>query len=317
MRTFFTFIILSVLITVMPSFAQNTNRVVAFVNEDLITLHELNNKLLSVTGLTDEKLRLEAGEDYFKLREEILDMIIDEKLIKAKLQELGMTVTNDEVDQYIEFRKKAMEVTHEDLVKQLESEGVTYESFYEKMKTDLERTNLIDAEITRKLIITEEDLLDYYRNHRQDYEKEGKVHIASIFLVSGGAGSDIEKLREKGIEILEKLKKGEQFEALAREYSRGPGAEDGGDLGIIPVSQIDPQIYNIIKEMEDGDVSELINRGSSIQIIKLIERREKEMIPFKEVRDGIYETVYNEEIEKRYNVWVEELREGYYIKKIL
>jgi peptidyl-prolyl cis-trans isomerase SurA len=185
------------------------------------------------------------------------------------------------------------------------------------MKLDLERRNLIDAEITSKLIITEEEQLDYYRNNSKDYEKEGKVHIASIFLVSDGTGSDIDRLREAGIEILGRLKKGELFGELARKFSRGPGAEDGGDLGNIPVSQIDPQIYNVIKDMEDGDVSELINRGNSIQIIKLIERIEKSLIPFEEVREKIYETIYNEEMEKRYRAWAEKLREGFYIKKIL
>ena len=67
MKTSFTIILLSILTISMPSFAQNTNRVVAFVNDDVITLHELNNKIVTLTGKTDEEFRLEVGEDYFKL----------------------------------------------------------------------------------------------------------------------------------------------------------------------------------------------------------------------------------------------------------
>ncbi|MFC1839691.1 peptidylprolyl isomerase [Thermodesulfobacteriota bacterium] len=317
MKTLLVIIILSILTMVTPSFAENSNRVVAFVNDDVITLHELNTRIQELTGKTSEELRSEAGEDFFLIREEILDVIVDERLIKAKIKELDIGVTKDQVDNYIEYRKEAMKMTHEDLVKQLKAQGVSYETFYEGMKMDLERNKLIDAEIRSKLIITGEELLEYYRNHRKDYEKDNTVRIASIFLVSDSTASDIDSLKKKGKEILERLKKGEKFEALAREFSKGPGAEDGGDLGNIPVSQIDPQIYNVIKGLEEGDVSELINRGNSIQIIKLVDRMEDAVVPFEEVRDEIYQTLYGEEIEKRYKAWNEELRKSVYIKKVL
>lgn len=317
MKTFLTIILFSILTMVTPSFAQNSNRVVAFVNDDVITLHELNNRIIELTGKTSEELRSVAGDNFFEVREEILDLIIDEKLISAKLEELGVEITKSEVDDYIEYRKKLMKMTQEDLEKSLKERGITYKEFYKSMKSDLERSNLIDNEITSKLIITEDDLLDYYRENRKDYEKDPKVHIASIFLTSDGISSDLEGLKQQGKEILERLKKGEKFDALAKEFSRGPGAEDGGDLGDIPVAQIDPQIYNIIKDLEEGDVSEPINRGNSIQIIKLIERVENAVIPFEEVKDEIHQTMYNAEIEKRYQAWLTELRDSFYIKKIL
>ena len=317
MKIFLTIILFSILSAAVPSSAENSNRVVAFVNDDVITLHELNNKIIELTGKTSEELRSESGEDFFKIREEILDLIIDEKIIKAKVVELGMEVTKNEVDEYIEYRKEVLKMTQEDLIKKLEDEGMSYESFYNSMKLDLERSNIIDSEIRSKLIITEDDMLDYYKQHREDYLKEAKVHIASIFLTSDAVTADIESMKQKGKEILERLKNGEKFDVLAKEFSDGPGAEDGGDLGFIPVSQIDPRIYAVIKDMDVGDVSDLVIRGNSIQIIKLIEKMEDQLVPFEEVKDGIYQAMYNEEIEKRYQSWVEELRDGYYVKKIL
>ncbi len=318
MKAFLTIILFSILAaTAVPSSAENSNRVVAFVNDDVITLHELNNKIIELTGKTSEELRSESGEDFFKIREDILDLIIDEKIIKAKIVELGMEVTKNEVDEYIEYRKKMMKMTQEDLIKKLESEGMSYESFYNSMKLDLERSNLIDSEIRSKLIITEDDMLDYYNQHREDYLKEATVHIASIFLTSDAVTADIESLKQKGKEILERLKKGEKFEVLAKEFSNGPGAEDGGDLGSIPVSQIDPRIYAVIKDMDQGDVSDLVIRGNSIQIIKLIEKIEGRLVPFEKVKEEIYQSMYNEEIEKKYRSWTEDLRDGFYIKKIL
>jgi len=317
MKTFLTIILFSILTMAPQAFAETSNRVAAFVNDDVITLYELNNKIEELTGKSCEELREDNEQQFFMLRGEVLDLLIETKLADAKIKELGLEASKDDIDEYIEYRKKRLKMTQEDLIEQLKSDGISFETFYKRMKDDLEHSNLIDSEIRSKIVITESKLLDYYEQHKMDYEKPGKVHIAGIFLTTDSPGSkDIDSLREKGKEILERLKKGEDFGSLAKEFSGGPGAEDGGDLGNIPTSQIDPEMLDVIKRLEKDDVSTLINRGSSIQIIKLINRTETGATPFEEMRDEIYQALYSGEIEKRYQVWVKDLKANCYLKKI-
>lgn len=318
MKTLITIIFFFILITAPVNFAQTGNRPVAFVNDGIITLYELNNRIKEETGNTPEELRLANEEEYFNTRNQVLDLIIDEKLIESKVKEFGIDATQSEIDESIEAFKERRKITQEELIEQLTSQGKTLEYFKDMIKSRIEQEKLISYEIQQKIIVTEEKLHEYYDENKRDYEKPGKVHIAGIFLTGEGQGSaDINELRKQGKEILERLKKGEKFEDLAREYSKGPGAEDGGDLGDIETAQIDSQLREVIKGLENGDVSQLINRGSSIQIIKLIKRTEIGFIPFEEVKDEIFENIYRTKIKERFNEWVKGLRDDSFIEKKL
>ena len=109
---------------------------------------------------------------------------------------------------------------------------------------------------------------------------------------------------------------GENFAKIAKEVSQGPGAEEGGDLGFFKVSNLDPELTKVVKDMSPGDVSRPIIRPSGIQIIQLVGREGGRVRPFEEVKDAIYEILYREEINKRYSSWIKELRESAYLKII-
>ena len=318
MRVFISSILISILLLAPDLYAANNNRVVAFVNEDVITLYELNNRIEELTGKTIDELKAANEKEFLNTRDKVLDLMIDEKLAEAKIKELKLEVSDADVDDYIEYVKERNKFTQEQLLAQLKREGVTYDKFREKIKDDLERRSLIDREIREKLIITEEDISKYYQSHKKDYEKPGKAHIASIFLVpdSPESQAQLDELEKKGKEILARLKNGEDFGALAREFSNGPGAEEGGDLGSITLTDVDPKILKVINSLKEGEVSPLINMGNRLQIIKLIKKNETELVPFDKVKDSIYDTIYNKEMDKRYEAYMAELRKNAYTKKI-
>ncbi len=299
--------------------AENNNRVVAFVNDDVITLYELNNKIEEVTGKTSDEMKSENEQQFFKTRDEILDLLIEDTLAKQKIKELDLETTQEEVDSYLEMLKKNNKITQEELIAQLKREGMSYDKFREKIKEEMERRNLIDREVRSKVIISTEEIAQYYESHKKDFEKPGEVHIASIFLVpdSPEDPSQLDNLQEKGKKILSRLEKGEEFGVLAREFSNGPGAAEGGDLGNIRISDVDPKIMEIIKSLKDGETSSLINMGNRIQIIKLIKKFETEWVPLEEAEESIYEKIYDTEMEKRYNDFMALLKKNCYMKKIL
>ena len=318
MRVFISSILISILLLAPDLYAANNNRVVAFVNEDVITLYELNNRIEELTGKTIDELKAANEKEFLNTRDKVLDLMIDEKLAEAKIKELKLEVSDADVDDYIEYVKERNKFTQEQLLAQLKREGVTYDKFREKIKDDLERRSLIDREIREKLIITEEDISEYYQSHKKDYEKPGKAHIASIFLVpdSPESQAQLDELEKKGKEILARLKNGEDFGALAREFSNGPGAEEGGDLGSITLTDVDPKILKVINSLKEGEVSPLINMGNRLQIIKLIKMNKIDLVPLDKVKDSIYDTIYNKEMDKRYEAYMAELRKNAYTKKI-
>jgi peptidyl-prolyl cis-trans isomerase SurA len=298
--------------------AETGNRIVALVQDDVITLYELNNKVEEVTGKKCEEIKAQGEEYYIETGDKVLDMLIDERIANEKIQELDLKITDDEIDNYIEGLKNDNQWTHEEFLAKLEEQGLTYAKLREKLKEDMERRRLIESEVQSKIVISDEEVEKYYNERSEEYWKPGGVEIAGIFLISQDPAdlSEKERLIEKGNNILKRLKNGESFGDLAREFSQGPGADEGGNLGTIKVSQINADLLNVVDNLAEGEVSGLIKRDNSVQIIKLLRREGAGLIPLEEVKDKIYETLYTEEINKRYNAWFNELRSSCYIKKL-
>jgi len=301
-----------------PVSARVCNRIVAIVNNDMITLYELNSKIKELTGVDPADLRAKDETGYLEIRRNILDLMIDERIAREKIRELGIKVDPKEIDRTIENIKRKSRFTHEDLIASLRKQGIDYESYRDTIKKELERMRLINFEVKSKIIIREENVKEYYNRHKDDFTTEEKICLAVILLrQKKQSGEDKDSsVYEKAEGILLRLKSGEDFGELAKKYSVGPGANEGGNLGYFKISQLDSKLAEIINGMSPGDVSGPIIKTSGIQIVKLVDRHKRSIKPFLEVKAAIYDILYRDEINKRYSSWIKELREKAYTKII-
>jgi peptidyl-prolyl cis-trans isomerase SurA len=244
--------------------------------------------------------------------------MIDEKCAEEKVRELGIEIPPKQIDAAIETIKERNRMTHEDLLAMLTKEGVTEEEFREKIKTDLERTELINYQVKSKIIIRDEQITQYYEEHKKDFGSEETVQLAGIFLIRKNPKDEEEfrELKVRGDNILARLRNGKDFEALAKEFSEGPGADEGGNLGAFKADQLEPDLRKALAGIEAGQVTDLIIKENGIQIIKLIKRQKAQARPLEEVRETIYATLYQQEVNKRYMAWIRELRKETYTKII-
>jgi peptidyl-prolyl cis-trans isomerase SurA len=309
----------SALLTVIccPVFsAEILNRVVAVANNEIITLHELNAKIKVMTGLDPIGLKERDEQGYLKAGRQILDQLINEKLAQEKVSEFGINVSSAEVDNAIAGIMRNTSATREGILAHLKEQGKSYEWYRETIKKQLKRMKLINQQVKSKIIIREERIKDYYNEHKDEYRLEEKVRLAVIFLGQKNLSdsSEARHLRRRADRIVSRLRNGEDFAKLAREFSGGPGADEGGDIGLFKASQLDPELIDIVKAMSVGDISEPIINPSGIRIFKLVEKQEKKLRTMEEVRDAIYRKLYLEEVDIMYSSWVKELREKAYIK---
>jgi peptidyl-prolyl cis-trans isomerase SurA len=320
MRNFFisTFCAVILLGSTSRVSAEITNRLVAFVNDEVITLYELEKKMGEMTGKKIKDIKVQDEQQYSEIRHEILEDLINEKIAQAKIAELGIKVNEGEIDSYIEDVKTGNQFTQEKLIEELKAQGLTYEKYRESIKKDMERDQLIDYEVKSKAIVREEQITKYYQDHIKEFKTEEKVHLAGIFLMKNNTDNEEEsaELTKKAEQILSRLKNGEDFGVLAKEFSQGPGADEGGELGAINTSQINQDLLDIIEKLPEGGISDLINKDDNIQIIKLIKREGGKTTPLEEVKDKIYEKLYSQEINNRFSSWLKELRESSFTKVV-
>ena len=311
---FFLFGVIGIPSPLLP--AETCNRVVAIVNNEVITLYELEKKIREVTGFSADEIKSREPQRFDQTRRSVLDLLIDEKIAEEKVKELNIRITQRQVDATIQKIKENQRMGHEEFVAQLEREGLTYEKFQQKIRRDLERMQLVEFEVRSKIIIRDEAIKEYYEQHAKDFGKTEKVRIAGIFLIRNRPDDpgEIAEIQKKGQEILSRLRAGEDFGELAKAFSNGPAAAAGGDLGTFHADQLEPQLRKIVELLQEGGVSELIPRSDGIQILKLVEKQQGEIRPFEEAREAIYSILYRQEIEQRYRSWIQGLRESSYTR---
>ncbi len=312
------FWLLPVVRTVIPTLlmADITNRIVAIVNADIITLHELNSSMKRITGVSVKELQVRDEGHFHEVRRAVLDSLINEKLTKQQITKLGITVGAKDVDEAIEKIKRENNLTQEELVYSLRQEGITLEEYKERIRAEIERFKLVNYEVQSKIVVTEEEAKRYYQNHRKQYTQIPEVRLARILLKVENPDDkeEIARVKDRGGEILGRLRKGEDYFTLARIYSHGPGASEGGDLGWIKVSQLETTLREKIANLSPGECTNLEPCGSGFQIIQLAERKEGGVKPFDRVRGGIYSKLFKEKVEKKYAQWLKGLRDESFIK---
>lgn len=296
------------------------DRIVAVVNDEIITLFDLNEALqpyesnIEALDYPPEKKR----ETLFKLRSDLLNNLIDQKLADEQIKKSNIKVSSKEIDMAIERIKEKRSFTDEDLRAGLAQQGLTMEEYRENLKQQLLRTNLVNREVKSKIVITNEEIEEYYNAHRDKYAGKTKYHIWNIAIRFSPYvdASEKQSARGKMETVLEQLKQGRAFETLAKETPNEPGMPEGSDLGLYQLDELSPDLQDVVGNMKAGEYSSLLSSDNGYQIIYIEEVLTTEPKALADVKTEIQDILYDEAVNNRYKNWLSELRERSHIKII-
>lgn len=305
---------LSLVIGSGSAFAEATNRIVAIVNNDIITYYELEKTMKNMGPEDREKGKRED------LQKQILFQLIDHKLVDLQVKRLGIQVLADEVQKAIEGIKKDQGLTGpEDLKTALSKQGLTEAEFRNRIKEQILRYKLISREIGSKIIIPFSKVQDFYQKNKSEFQRVEGIHLANIlFKTEAGASSkDQLKQKTKAQEIWGRLKKGENFAELARAFSQDSSAAQGGDLGTFKIDELDPTLREAVAPLSPGEFSPVIQSPQGFQIVKLIDLQGAKEFSLNEVKDRIQEQLFQTEVDQRFAQWLQQLKDRSYIQILL
>ena len=296
------------------------DRIVAVVNDDIITLFELNRTVEPYAERVRE-LGYSTDKEHkmlFKVREDILNQLIDQKLKDQEIKRFKINIDEQEIDQIIERIKETNFYTDEDLRGGLAKEGLTMEEYRERLKEQILRTKLINLKVRSKIVITKEDITAYYENHQDKYGGKKKYHLYNIITKAPQFAEEKEKLKIKARmdAILTELNAGKSFESVTKSYSESSQDVAGGDLGLFRIEELFPQLRNTIKEMKAGEFTPVLDTDQGFQIFFIKEIVQTSGKPLEEVSPEIEKILFNEIIEKKFQSWLGELRNQSVIKII-
>jgi peptidyl-prolyl cis-trans isomerase SurA len=207
----------------------------------------------------------------------------------------------------------------EEFARVLLQEGLSESEFRKKIKEQILRFRLISREIGSKIIITENQVRDYYEKNKTKFERTEGVQLAHIFLpVSENAPpEEWEREKKKIGEIQDRLLKGENFSDLARKFSKDSSASQGGNLGLFGWEEIDPPLRKVISALKPGEFSTVLKSEKGWQIVKLIDFKGAKVIGYQEAKDRIQEQLFQEEVDKRFSQWLQKIKDRSYIQVLL
>ena len=292
-----------------PLHAEVVDKIVAVINNHIITLSELN----AATNVALDKITGEKPTDkksLLEFRSTALETLINQKLIKQASDAAGIDVNEREVDNAIEDVKKEHNLTKETLLIALARNGLTLREYREQMTEQIREAKFIDMEFESKISVLTDEIEDYYRQNIDEFIQPPTYRARMIFLPN----SDESILNKRLAAIKEGLEKKEEFAELARQYSEGPNAVDGGDLGWLSKGELDPTLEQAIEKLKINEVSSAVSRPEGIYLLQLTRSREAEPASIEESTAVIHKTIFNRRMEKRYNTWLKEARKYAHIE---
>ena len=308
-------VIVAVALSCATARTETVDRIVANVNGEIILYSELQQevnvlqKQTPTMDLSDPATRSKAEHD-------VLTQLIRQKLTDAEIERLKVVVTKPEVEATI---SQIAEQNHTDMAQfeqKLKANGLTMEKFREQVRKNLERNRLMERVLTSKVLITDQQVEAYL--HGEDGESaitSQKVRLGLILLPVNEKSGKPAEVEKTGREILDKLKNGADFRNMAKQYSKGPAADEGGDIGYMSAEELAPYIAQGIKNLKKDEISDLVQGPGGFYILKIIDFESKKLSKSDPAtREKVRRSLFDREVNRRFEEWVHDLESKAFIQ---
>lgn len=301
-------VVACVLVTGSAVSAEVSNRIVAIVNDDIITEGDLRAYLSALLNPEERP----SDEELSQVRQAVLYRIIDERLIVQEAMRLGLTVESRDVLSRLQEIQAELQ-TKAAYEQMLREAGLTEEHLKTKLREQLLVQRAIDQKIRTTIVVSPHELAQAAQTMPATTGDDARVrHL----LIRVNSKRSAEEARTLAQQLHERLVRGEAFEALAREHSEDAQAEGGGDLGWVQPGQLLPELDRVVQQLEVGGLSSPIQTRLGFHLISVVERRSPEPGAAAPSRKQLHQQLYQQKFAQAMQAWLEQLRQDAYIEII-
>lgn len=290
--------------------------IVARVNNEVITQTELQHS----EDLLRQELRQQGGGGatlearFEEEKKNALRDLIDQSLLVQRGRDRGVTVEADVIKRLDQLRQQMNLSSMEELERAMAAQGISIEDYKENLREQLITQIVIQREVAGNVFVDAEKVRNYYLTHRDEFERPAQVRLREILVTTEGyKPSELPAREERVREILTKIRKGEKFEDLAKEYSDAPTAQDGGEMGYFDPDKLAPQIRDVVQKLNVGGVADPMLTRDGWLILKVEEHHEAGVATFDEAETEIRSRLYYDEVKPALRDFLGELRKEAFI----
>jgi peptidyl-prolyl cis-trans isomerase SurA len=289
--------------------AKTVDRIVAEVNNDIITMSELNQMAKAMEAKAGIK---PSSRDARKLQRDLLEALIDRKLAKDEAKRRGIKVNSKELDEAVNRFKERNHIPDDaTLAKGLANEGISMKEFRQQFEDQIIQERLLAVVARTKIMVTDAEVRQIYD---EKFKQGGtQVHLVSVRLPFPPDASEAQKdgIKRQAESILEAVRGGESLKAVAAKMNLNPT-----DVGFVSQSDLNPKLAEYLSRLKVKEVAP-VQTPAGFQLIQVVGRRTGEAKPFEEVAPQIRNILVQQEMAKYFSEWVKTLRAKAHIKIML
>jgi peptidyl-prolyl cis-trans isomerase SurA len=298
--------------------ARVVERIVAIVNDDIVLLSELEDRLRplypQLQQIPDQTAREQKLQE---LKRQMLAMMIDEELIRQEANKLKLNVTERDLELAIKDVMRKNNLTREQLEDALRQEGKSIASYKSQiLKPQILRLRVLNVQVRSRINVGDEEVRAYYQKNLRALGVGTKVRARHIFIAvpKDASRREQEAKRKQAAALLARIKGGESFEEVAKKHSEDPVTKvDGGDLGYFERGTLPANIEEVVFAMKKGEVRGPLLAERGYHVIKVVDIKESSARSFDEVKDELREQLYVQKMEKATQAWLVEVRKRSHI----
>ncbi|HVI92423.1 MAG TPA: peptidylprolyl isomerase [Anaeromyxobacter sp.] len=292
------------------------DRVAATVNGEVVTLSDLVDR---AGPEYDRAEHLPAGPEREEARTKVLraafEQVVSERLLHDKAVELQIESNDQQIDAAIEDIKKRNNFDDAQLDEALRQQGLDRATFRQNVKREYDAFLVLQYQVRGRVKITDEDLKNYYQTHTQEFGGEPEAHVRHILLplAENAPPAEEAKVRAEMEKIRQRLLSGEDFAKVAKQVSKGPSAQDGGDLGWLRHGTIDQRLEEAALALKPGEISKPVRAGPGLHLFKVEEKRLAGAKTFDQAKEEIRQKLFEQQAGSYRDQMLAELRKDAFI----
>lgn len=302
---------------ISPALALMIDRIVARVNDEVITLSQLHEEGLPLFERLRESFSGDELEKQVRGAErEFLDHLILKRLQLQHAAQIGLTASENDVNAAVKDVLTRNNLMQDVLVEMLAKEGLTLQDYKGRLREQIILARMLNQAVRSRVSVDASEVKAYYQAHEAEFARPDQAKVRHIFFqldpVANKAQEDATYAR--ATRVLEEARNGSDFERLARYYSEDATAAMGGDLGLIKRGQALAGFEEVVFSLHEGEISGIVRTPNGLHIVKVEALDKGTHRSLTEVEEEVQRRVLQEKTERRLREWANELRSKAYIE---
>lgn len=317
-RLALTLLCVAALGTPLRAAAETADGVAAIVGDEVILLSEVRSAYRAYLERLGPQAKQLSAQDHAQLRQEVLQSLIDDKVVQQLAKKQNMTATDEEIDEQIKNIAAEENMTVDQIYAAAQNEaGLSRKAYREQLGAGITRMRILQGAVQGKVRVTDDDVKKLYQERYGNAKPGDRIRFLHILIPVPPDAPEAKRAEARKLteQVRDEARKTGDFANLARRYSRAPSAAQGG-LTVIREADAPREIKDAVAHLKPGEISDVIETAHGMNLFQYLDRFDPASVSYEQVADKLRAELMEQQSKPAFEKWIAEVRKGRYIEVV-